>query len=100
MQEVYKQKRKKKAADCKIRQATTRKAARKPTARATESSDGQFERGGEYKPGMEFRKDMDQKTKSEFLRLRGAYHATGTKAAKANIVKSTKQMLEDAKSDE
>ena len=49
---------------------------------------------------MEFRKDMDRKTKSEFLRLRGAYHAMGTKAAKADRVKSIEQMLEDAKSDE
>ena len=49
---------------------------------------------------MEFRKDMDRKIKSEFLRLRGVYHATGTKVAKADRVKSIKQMLEDPKSDE
>ena len=49
---------------------------------------------------MKFRKDMDWKTKSEFLQLRGVYHATGTKAAKVDRVKSIKQMLEDVKSDE
>ena len=49
---------------------------------------------------MRFRKDMDWKTKSEFLKLRGQYHATGTKAAKADRVKSIEKMLEDAKSDE
>ena len=43
---------------------------------------------------------MDWKIKSEFLRLRGAYHVTGTKAAKSDKVKITEQMLEDAKSDE
>ena len=43
---------------------------------------------------------MDWKTTSEFLKLGGQYHATGTKAAKADRVKSIEQMLEDAKSDE
>ena len=45
-------------------------------------------------------KDMDKKTKSEFLRLRGVYHTTGTNATKADRVKSIEQLLEDAKSDE
>ena len=85
-------------ADCKSRQAAAKKATKKPTARATASSGRIFERGGEYKPGMKFKKNMDRKTKSEFLRLRGVYHATGTKEAKADRVKSTKHMLEDAKS--
>ena len=79
--------------------AAARKAAWKPTERTTTSRGGTFERGGEYKPGMKFRKDMDWKTKSEFVRLRGVYHATGTKAAKADRVKSIEQMLEDEKSD-
>ena len=49
---------------------------------------------------MQLRKDMDRKTKSEFLRLRGAYHATVTRAAKVDRVKRIEQILEDAKSDE
>ena len=98
-QEAYEQKRKKKAANRKSRQASARKAAKKPTARATASSGGKFERGGEYKPGMKFRKDMDWKTKSEFLRMRGQYHAMGTKAAKANRVQSIKYMLGDARAE-
>ena len=91
----------KKAADQRAsRKASAKKAARKPNTRTATSSGGTFERGGEYKPGMKFRNDMDWKTKSEYLRLRGAYYVTGTKVMKADRVKSIKQMLEDAKSDE
>jgi hypothetical protein len=39
---------------------------------------------------------MDRKTRSELLRLRGTYHATGTKAAKADKIQGIKYMLEDA----
>ena len=49
---------------------------------------------------MKFKKDIDRKTKSEFLRLRGAYSATGTKAVQTDRVKYTEQMLEDAKTNE
>ena len=77
-----------------------RKAASKSSARTATNSGTTFKRGGEYGPGMKFRKDMDWKTTSEFLKLGGQYHATGTKAAKADRVKSIEQMLEDAKSDE
>ena len=49
---------------------------------------------------MRFKQEWDRKTKSEFLKLRGKYHATGKKAEKADRVKSIKQILEDAKSDE
>jgi hypothetical protein len=68
-----------------------------PTTRVTASSGGKFERDGEYKPGMKSRKDMLLKTKSEFLRIGGQYHATGTKASKADRVQSIEQMLEDPK---
>jgi hypothetical protein len=100
MQEAYVQKWKKKKANQKSRQAAAGKAARKPNMGTVASSGGTFERGGEYKPGIKFRKDMDRKTKSEFLRLRGAYHTTGTKEVKVDRVKSTEQLLEDATSDE
>ena len=95
-QEAYEQKRKKKAANRKSRQASARKAAKKPTARATASSGGKFERGGEYKPGIRYRKTMDRKTKSELLRTRGQYHVTDTQAAKADTIQGSKHMFRDA----
>ena len=89
-QEAYKQKQKKKRVNQKSRNVAAKKAATVPTARATEISGDKFERGGEYKPVMKFRKDMDQKIKWEFLRLRETYHVTGTEVAKADRVKSIK----------
>ena len=76
-----------------------RKTAERPTVTVTASSGGKFGRGGEYKPGMKFRKDIDRKTKTEFLEMRGQYPATGTKEAKADRVKSIEQMFEDSKSE-
>ena len=98
-QEACKYKQKKKAADQKKKREMSRKAASKSSARTATNSGATFKRGGEYEPGMKCMKNMDRKSKSEFLKLRGQYHATGMKAAKADRVKSIEQMLEDAKSD-
>ena len=99
-QEAYEQKRKKKVVDQRKKREKSRKAASKSSARTATNSGPTFKKGGEYEPGVRFKQDWDRKTKEEFLKLRGKYHATGTKATKADRVKSIEQMLKDAKSDE
>ena len=90
-QEAYKQKQKqRKLADQRTKREKSRRtaAASKFGARTMTNN------------GLPFKKGGERKTKSEFLILRGKYHATGTKAAKAERVKTIEQMLEDDKSDE
>ena len=101
--EVYEQKRKqRKAIDQKKKREKARRmaAASKSSARTATNSGLSFKKGGDYEPGMIFNKEWDRKTKSEFLKVRGRYHATGTKATKSDRVKSIEHMLEDAKADE
>ena len=100
IQEAYEQKQKKKVADQKKKQEKVRKAASKSSVRMATNSGSTFKRGGQYVPGMKFRKDVDRKIMSEFLKLRGQYHTTETKAAKADRMKSTEHMLRDEKSDD
>ena len=108
-QEAYDQKRKqsKKATDQRKKREKASAAARrtasaaaKSSARPATSGGLSFKKGGDYEPGMRFNKEWDRRTKSEFLKVRGRYHATGTKAAKSDRAKSIRQMLEDAEADE
>ena len=49
----------------------TKKAALRPSVRAMASRGGTFECGGKFKPGTKFSKDINWKTKLEFLRQEG-----------------------------
>ena len=102
-QEAYEQKRKqRKATNQRKKWEKLRRTAATAKSSATTATNSGLtsKRGGDYEPGMRFKQECDRKTKSEFLKLRGKYHATGTKAAKADRVKSIEKMLGDAKSDE
>ena len=56
-----------------------KKAAKHATSNVTVSSTSTCVIRGEYTQGICFKKTLDRKTKSEFLRLGGLYHATGKK---------------------